>query len=198
MPPQVETAATTTKSDRKSVSSEHKGVMKTLSGVIRGTEKTKLTSDQNDQPDKLPRETELLTGVSTTGNDTVAGVTASLSGVTITNKAGVTASLSGVTITNKTNNQPIMTTNKPTTQEGENSMLLAIARLETKLENHETDLNNMEECLTASMKTIVDNSIQEALKTITGSITKDVAEDPEIKKQKHNISQLQTENQWLT
>ena len=56
----------------------------------------------------------------------------------------------------------------------------------------------MEERLTASMKTIVDSSIQEALKNITGSITKAVDEDPEIKKQKRNISHLQTENRRLT
>ena len=52
----------------------------------------------------------------------------------------------------------------------------------------------MEEHLTASMKSIVDNSIKDALKTLTGSINKVVAEDPEIKKHKRNISQLQTEN----
>ena len=92
-----------------------------------------------------------------------------------------------------------MITNEPTTQDGENSMLLAIARLETKLlENRETDLNNMEEHLTASMKSIVDNSIKDALKTLTGSINKVVTEDPEIKKHKCNISQLQTENLRLT
>ena len=74
-------------------------------------------------------------------------------------------------------------------------MLLAIARLETKLlENREMDLNNMEEHLTASMKSIVDNSIKDALKTLTGAINKVVAEDPEIKKHKRNISQLQTKN----
>ena len=78
-------------------------------------------------------------------------------------------------------------------------MLQAIARLETKLlENCEQDLTKMEERLTASMKTIVNSSIQEALKNITSSITKAVAEDPEIKKQKCNISQLQTENLRLT
>ena len=45
-------------------------------------------------------------------------------------------------------------------QEGENSMLQAIARLETKLlENCEQDLTKMEERLTASMKTIVNSSI---------------------------------------
>ena len=49
-----------------------------------------------------------------------------------------------------------------------------------------------------SMKSIVDNSIKDALKTLTGSINKVVAEDPEIKKHKHNISQLQTENLRLT
>ena len=78
-------------------------------------------------------------------------------------------------------------------------MLQAIARLETKLlENREQDLTKMEERLTASMKTIVNSLIQEALKNITSSITKAVAEDPEIKQQKRNISQLQTENLHLT
>ena len=78
-------------------------------------------------------------------------------------------------------------------------MLLAIARLETKLlENRETDITNNEERLTASMKSIVDSSIKDALKTLTGSINRVVAEDPEIKKHKCNISQLQTENQQLT
>ena len=36
------------------------------------------------------------------------------------------------------------------------------------------------------------------MKNITSSITKAVAEDPEIKQQKRNISQLQTENLRLT
>ena len=78
-------------------------------------------------------------------------------------------------------------------------MLQSVARLETKLlENCEQDLNKMEERLTASMKTIVNSSIQGALKNITSSITKAVAEDPEINKQKRSISQLQTENLRLT
>ena len=193
---QAEFSTITTKSGRKSASSDLKGVTKTLVGV---TKEAKEASYQNDMPDKPPGESESLTGVTTSGDNALAGVTATLSGVTITNKAEPTTSLSGVTSSKSSKVWPNMTTNKPTTQDGENSMLLAIARLETKLlENHETALNNMEEHLTASMKSIVDNSIKDALKTLTGSINKVVAEDPEIKKHKHNISQLQTQNLRLT
>ena len=161
-------------------------------GVTKGD---KEVSSQNDTPDKPPGESESLTGVTTSSDNTLAGVTSTLSGVTITNKTEPTISLSGVTSSKLSNVWPNMMTNELTTQDGENSMLLAIARLETKLlENCEMDLNNMEERLTASMKSIVDNSIKDALKTLTGSINKVVAEDPEIKKHKHNISQLQTEN----
>ena len=48
------------------------------------------------------------------------------------------------------------------------------------------------------MKTVVNSSIQEALKNITSTIAKVVAEDPNINKQKHSILQLQTENPHLT
>ena len=56
----------------------------------------------------------------------------------------------------------------------------------------------MEKRLTTNMKVIVDNLIQEALKNITSTITKVVLEDPEIVRQKRNISHLQSENQRLT
>ena len=188
----AEFATITTKSGRKSASSDLKGVTKTLVGVTKGD---KEASFQNNMPDKPPGESESLTGVTTSGDNVLAGVTATLSGVTITNKTEPTTSLSGVTSSKPSNVRPNMITNEPTTQDGENSMLLAIARLETKLlENCEMDLNNMEEHQTASMKSIVDNSIKDALKMLTGSINKVVTEDPEIKKHKRNISQLQTEN----
>ena len=193
---QAECATITTKSGRKSASSDPKGVTKTLAGVMKGD---KEVSPPNDTPDKPPGESESLTGVTTSSDNALAGVTSTLSGVTITNKTEPTISLSGVTSSKLSNVWPNMMTNELTTQDGKNSMLLAIARLETKLlENHETDLNNVEEHLTTSMKSIVDNSIKDALKTLTGSINKVVAEDPEIKKHKRNISQLQTENLRLT
>ena len=56
----------------------------------------------------------------------------------------------------------------------------------------------MEERLTTSMKTVVNSSIQEALKNITSTIAKVVAEDPNINKQKRSILQLQMENHHLT
>ena len=193
---QAEFSTITTKSGRKSASSDLKGVTKTLVGV---TKEAKEASFQNDTPDKPPGESESLTGVTTPGDNALAGVTATLSGVTITNKAEPTTSLSGVTNSKSSNIQPNMTTNESTTLDGEKSMLLAIAWLETKLlENREMDLNNMEEHLTASMKSIEDNSIKDALRTLTGSISKVVAEEPEIQKPKRNISQLQTENLQLT
>ena len=69
------------------------------------------------------------------------------------------------------------------------STLLAIAKLETKLvESHKNDIIEMEKRLTTNMKVIVDNLIQEALKNITSTITKVVSEDPEILRQKRNIS----------
>ena len=185
--PQEVTTNTTVKNNRKIVSSEYKGVTNPLSGVT-GVSGTIELSDKINN---------------------ISGVTGVFAGVTLDELhkssepnerlAGVTATLSGVTITNSPKKHPVMSDKEITTQEGENSMLQAIARLETKpLENREQDLTRMEERLTASMKTIVNSSIQEALKNITSSITKAVAEDPEIKKQKHNISQLQTENLRLT
>ena len=163
-----------------------------MAGVTKGD---KEVSPPNDMPDKPPGESESLTGIITSSDNALAGVTSTLSGVTITNKTEPTISLSGVTSSKLSNVRPNMITNELATQDGENSMLLAIARLETKLlENCETDLNNMEEHLTTSMKSIVDNSIKDALKTLTGSLNKVVAEDPEIKKHKRNISQLQTKN----
>ena len=88
-----------------------------------------------------------------------------------------------------------MATKGVNTESSENDMLLAIARLETKLlENRQKDINDMEEWITASMKAIVDNSTQDALNNIMCTITKAVSDDPEIKKQKRDISHLQHEN----
>ena len=192
--PQEVITNTAVKSHRKIVSSEYKGVTNPLSRVtsICGT------IEQSDNIDDIPGVTGILAGVTpdkihkfSDPSECLAGVTATLS--------GVTATLSGVTITNSPKKYPVMSDKEQVSQEGENSMLKAIARLETKLlENHEQDLTKMEERLIVSMKTIVNSSIQEALKNITSLITKAVAEDPEIKKQKRNISQLQTENLRLT
>ena len=114
---------------------------------------------------------------------------------------GVTESLAGVTLNTKSENQPTMATKGVNTKSSENDMLLAIAiaRLKTKLlENRKKDINDLEEQITASMKAIVDNLIQDALNNITCTITKAVSDDPEIKKQKRDISQLQHENSRLT
>ena len=174
--PQEGTTNTTVKSHRNTVPSEHKGVTNSLPGVTSAGDKKEQSVNINNIP----------------------GVTGTLAGVTPDKSeclAGVTATLSGVTITNSPKKCPVMSDKEQGTQGGENSMLQAIARLETKLlENREQDLTKMEERLTVSMKTIVNSSIQEALKNITSLITKAVAEDPEIKQQKRNISQLQTEN----
>ena len=124
--PQEVTTNTVIKGNRKIVSSEDKGVMNPLSGVTG-------VSGTTDQIDKT--------------ND-ISGVTEALARVTLTellkssepneSLAGVTATLSGVTITNSPKSHSVMSSKEVTTQEGENSMLQAIARLETKLlENHE-------------------------------------------------------------
>ena len=99
----------------------------------------------------------------------------------VTNLAGVTGSFAGVTTNSDPNNPTNLTSNAGITNESENSMLLAIARLETKLvESRKNDIIEIEKRLTTNMKVIVDNSIQEALKNITSTITKVVSEDPEI------------------
>ena len=189
-----EITGTTTKGERKTAPLEDTGVTSALSGGTRATGHKTPASEQNELaniPDIPIGATDTLTEVTTLKfkNQTE----------TVEQLAGVTASLSGVTIANDPDNQPNMSVKEVTSHEEENSMLLAIARLETKLlENREKDLNNMEEHLTASMKTIVDSSIQEALKTITCSITKVVTDEAEIKKQKRNIAQLQMENHRLT
>ena len=88
-----------------------------------------------------------------------------------------------------------MTSNAGIANESENNMLSAIARLETKLvESCKNDIIEMEKKLTTNMKVIVDNSIQEAFKNITSTVTAIVSVDPEILRQKRNISQLQNEN----
>ena len=91
-----------------------------------------------------------------------------------------------------------MTSNVGIANESENNMLSAIARLETKLvDSRKNDIIEMEKRLTTNMKVIVDNSIQEAFKNITSTITAIVSADPEILRQKRNILQLQNENRRL-
>ena len=80
---------------------------------------------------------------------------------------GVTHSLSGVTITGVTKQHNTMASKGVNTNDNGNSKLKALARLETRLlENSEKDLNNMEQRLATGMRTIVDTSIQEALKNM--------------------------------
>ena len=181
------TTNTTVNSHRNIVLSEHKGVTNLLSRVTSAGG----TIEQSVNINNIPGVTGTLAGVTLDKIHKSSNPSECL--------AGVTATLSGVMITNSPKKYPVMSDKEQVMQEGENCMLQAIARLETELlENCKQDLTKMEERLTVSMKTIVNSSIQEALKNITISITKAVAEDPEIKKQKCNISQLQTENLRLT
>ena len=172
-------------------------VSQTLAGVTpKSTTLVPVTENQETPP----------TTAETTHQTTLTGVTDFITGISetpaVTKLAGGTNSLAGVTQsveTPKLENKTGMSLNPETSNENENSTLLAIARLETKLvESRKNDITEMEKRLTANMKVIVDNSIQEAIKNITSTITKAVSEDPEIARQKRNISHLQTENQRLT
>ena len=74
--------------------------------------------------------------------------------------AGITGSVAGVTANTHIVKPANMSTKTISTDGGENSTLLAIARLETKLEeSHKNDFIEMEKRLTTNMKMIVDNSI---------------------------------------
>ena len=111
--PQEGTPNTTVKNHRNTVPSEPKGVT-----------------------NSLPRVTSVCGKIEQSVNiNNIPGVTGALTGVTPDKSeclAGVTATLSEVTITNSPKKRPVMSDKEQGTQ-GENSMLQAIARLETKL-----------------------------------------------------------------
>ena len=215
------TSTTKTRQGNNSVKISLTGVKKQVTTTHDSMKQNLKLSESNDKVSQTlagvtPRSTALVavtenqetpsTTVETTHQTTLTGVTDFIAGITetpaVTKLAGGTNSLAGVTQsveTPKLENKTGMSSKPETPRENENSTLLAIARLEAKLvESRKNDITEMEKRLTANMKVIVDNSIQEALKNITSTITKAVSEDPEIARQKRNISHLQIENQRLT
>ena len=128
------------------------GVTDSLPGVMSNPRKNKTATDTGEITGKLASITNTLSGVTTNQvNNNVSNLTGNTDKL-----AGVTASLSGVTIASKSSNQITMSSKGVNTEDGENSMLLAIAQLESKLlGNCEKDLTDVEECLMANMETIV-------------------------------------------